>query len=54
MANKKRKKANEIPNQKKKANPKNTSKTNNQPNPKNEINEKLKQVLIEKLIEKLK
>jgi len=54
MANKKRKKSNEISNQKKKVNNKNKSKNNNQANTKNEINEKLKQVLIDKLIEKLK
>ena len=53
MANKKRKRPNGISNQNNKS--KNNKMNNNKPtNNKNEMNEKLKQVLLEKLIEKLK
>jgi hypothetical protein len=59
MANKKRKRPNETSNQNNKNKPnnkfKNNKNNNSKPiNNKNEINEKLKQVLLEKLIEKLK
>lgn len=56
MANKKRKRPNGTSNQNNQNNKsKNNKKNNNKPtNNKNEINEKLKQVLLEKLIEKLK
>ncbi|MBQ6631228.1 MAG: hypothetical protein IJH55_03745 [Romboutsia sp.] len=59
MANKKRKKTNDIYNHNNKSKKHNKSKSNNKNNNtqsknKNEINEKLKQVLLEKLIEKLK
>ena len=51
MANKKRKRPNGTSNQN---NQNNKSKNNKPTNNKNEMNEKLKQVLLEKLIEKLK
>lgn len=60
MANKKRKRPNGTSNQNNKSknnkskNNKNNNNKNKPTNNKNEMNEKLKQVLLEKLIEKLK